>query len=97
MTTHRFGNEICWNTIPSDMIVRLDDAMVHRVYQLVGSNIHGEEVLLECGARAPRDEAVATEDPVDCMGCMIRRTTAGIEAEIEWIERHWHLYEIVLP
>jgi uncharacterized Fe-S center protein len=80
-TTRRRFDEIRWSTTPSDMIVRLGGDMVHRVLQLVGSNVHGDEVVLECGARAPKGEATETEDPVDCMACMIRRTTEAMEAE----------------
>jgi hypothetical protein len=86
MTTHKFC-DIHWSTTPSDMVVRVGDSMVHRVVQLVGSNVHGDEVVLECGARAPRSEAIETEDPVDCMACMIRKTTTEMDAEVEWVER----------
>ncbi len=85
-TPRRFGDDIHWSLTPSDMIVRLDGAMVHRVHQLVGSNVRVDEVILECGVRAPRTETIDTEDPVDCMACMIRRTTVAIEAEVEAYE-----------
>lgn len=85
MTTHKFGDEIHWSTTPRDLVVRVRGGpMVHRVLQLVGSNLHGDEVMLECGARAPRGEATETSDPVDCMACMIRRTSEAMEAE--WVE-----------
>jgi hypothetical protein len=81
------GNEISWSTTPSDMIVRVGDALVHRVFQLVESSIHGEKTVLECGVVTFRSEATETQGPVDCMACMIQRTTTEVETEIEEVER----------
>lgn len=78
----RFGDVIGWSMTPSDMAVRVRDAMVHRVLELVGSSVRGDEVILECGVRAPRSEATETQDLVDCMACMLRRTTEAMETEL---------------
>lgn len=67
--------------------------MVHRVFQLVGSNLHGDEVVLECGARAPRSAATNTTDPVDCMACMIQKTSEVLEAE--WANANGDLLVLV--
>ncbi len=82
-TTRRFGDETRWSTTPSAMVVRIGDPMVHRVFQLLSSNVIGHEVILECGVRASRSLAEETEDPVDCMACMIRKTTMEIEMDAE--------------
>lgn len=83
-TPHKFGDVIHWSTIPFDMTVRTGDSMVHRVFELVGSSVRADEVVLECGVRAPRSAATNTTDPVDCMACMIYRTSEAMEAE--WVE-----------
>jgi hypothetical protein len=82
-----FSNEIGWSTTPNDMTVRIGDALVHRVHQLVGSTLNNEQAVLECGVVVLRRRASETKDLVDCMGCMIQRTSAEIEAEIAWVER----------
>lgn len=87
---------IGWSTFPSDMTVRVGDAMVHRVCELVGSRVHGDAAILECGARVPVREMTDTKDPVDCMACMVRRTTTAMEAE--WVENGLiELYDVPNP
>lgn len=90
-----FSGAIYWSTTPSNMRVRVGGAMVHHVLQLVGGDDRFDEALLECGARARRDDTTETMDPVDCMGCMIQRTTESMEAEFaeqeaaykEWVSQ----------
>lgn len=75
----RFGS-IRWSTSPSHMTVRIEGLMVHRVFELMGTDVRDDEAVLECGVRAPMNVAVETHDPVDCMGCLLRRATEAMEA-----------------
>lgn len=72
---------IYWSTTPFDMRVRIGETIVHHVLQLVGGDDRQDEALFECGVRAPMSTARETKDPVDCMSCMLRRTTESMEAE----------------
>lgn len=81
-------NNIAWSTAPSNMFVRARrDLMVHRVLELRGDNVIGETVLLECGFVIPRNETTEITDPVDCMACMLRRTSEAMEVEFADYER----------
>lgn len=81
MMAHRFNGAIYWSTTPPDMRVRVGGTMVHRVVLLTGGDRCEEIFNFECGAQALRDEVTETRDPVDCMACMIQRTTVAMEAE----------------
>lgn len=70
---------IHWSTTPGDMTVRVGDAMVHRVVEIIGSDVTAEECLLECGARVLTDTVTVTTDDVDCMACALRRMTQAME------------------
>ena len=75
------GNAIGWTTW-LDITIRGKGALVHRTLMLVGSEINGEKFILECGVEIPKNEATETQDPTDCMGCMLRRTTTAMEVEL---------------
>lgn len=90
-----FNGAIYSSTMPFDMRVRVGEAIVHHVLQLVSGDDRQDEALFECGVRAPMSATKETKDPVDCMSCMLRRTTESMEAEFaeqeaaykEWVSQ----------